>query len=213
MKKKILSVFALSLVIVMMFTGCDTKSFEAGGLSIVVGENGEFIQGESGTWEVPGKYKIEVTGVIYDDTGEAVEPILTPSGNVKYQPEGYFALIFQVTNLGYDLSDKDKENGEIQMSDLFSTFRINDGEGVLTRPYPYEEDDYEYEYSQIKLNYAIPTVEKGETKEVIYEFVTDEPIDVLNDVLVFTTFFNDGEKAYDGVFEMKFTSLAELLAE
>ncbi len=208
------SLVAVLVLASLVFTACgESKSFEAGGLSIVVGENGEFIQGETGTWEVAGKYKIEITGVYYDDTGASVEPILDENGNVDIEPEGYFAVVYNITNLGYELTDKDMEKGGVDMSSMYTTFRINDGKEKYARPYPYEADDYKYSYKDIKLDYIIPAVPKGETEEFYNEFVTNKEIDLDNDVLVFTTFFNDGENTYDGVFEMKFSSLSKFLED
>ncbi len=212
MKKKIFSTLAVCLLATLTFAACgETKSFEAGGLSVVVGENGEFIQGEFGAWEVPGKYKIDVLGAFLDDTGEPVEPILDADGNVEIQPEAYFVLVYDVTNLGYELTEEDAESGEIQKSSMYTTVRINDGEEILLRPYPYGEDDYKHSFKEIKIDYGIPSVAKGETGEFNDQFVTNKPIDIENDVLVFTTFFNDGENSYDGVFEIKFSSLTEVM--
>ncbi len=212
MKKKIFSMVVVCLLAVLTFSACgESKSFEAGGRSIVVGENAEFIQGEYGAWEVPGKYKIDVLGAFLDDTGEPVEPILDEDGNIEIEPEAYFVLVYDVINLGYELTDEDKESGEIQKSAMYTTVRINDGEEILLRPYPYSDTDYKHSFKDVKIDYGIPSVAKGASENFTDQFVTNKPIDIENDVLVFTTFFNDGENTYDGVFELKFSSLAEAM--
>ncbi len=202
------------VVSLFVFSGCgEHKSFEAGGRYIVVGENGEFIQGESGVWEVPGKYKLEVLGVFLDDTGdEETLALKNPSGNVVFEPKGLIIIAYTVTNLGYELTDSDIEKQEIDMSSMYSTFRINDGEKVNLRPYPYSDNDYKY--SKVTLDYGLPLVEKGEETDIIQDgFVTNKAIDLDKDVMVFTTFFNDGTNTYDGVFEMKIRSLSKFLDE
>ncbi len=221
MKKHRMSILLIALLVLFSFTACgESKSIEAGGLSMVLGENAELIQGTGGTWEVPGKYKLEVKGVYLDDTGEAVEDLTDPAGILISPARSHFFIVYDVTNLGYDLTDKDRELNEIQLSNIFTTLRINDGKELGTgneiriRPYPYAENDYKYD--KVKLDYGLDLVENGQSVEDLYfEFVADREINMEKDVLVFTTFFNDDEndQTYDGVFELKFQPLSEYLAE
>ncbi len=217
MNRKIL-LFVLILALTLALVGCgNTKAFEAGGLSIVVNENGELIKGKEGTWEVPGKYRLNIKGVYLDDTKEAIADLKDPAGVLIFRPKGHFYIVYEATNLGYDITEKDKELNNIQLSAIFSTFRLNDGKSqkgniVNIRPYPFSKNDYKYD--KVKLDYRLDLIEKGKTsEELVYEFVTDRSIDIDKDVLVFTTFFNDKEndKTYDGVFELKFKSLSKYI--
>lgn len=198
----------------LALTGCDMSEgcVEAGGRSICAGENTVLVQGTSATWEVPEKYKFECTGVYLDDAYfDEVEPLKDPAGIVKFSPQSRFIVAYQVSNLGYELTDKDRESGTINLSSYWTTFRVNSGDDIVVRPYPWEDDDYKYDAVDFS-DWEIPAVEIGETsEEMLMEIVSDTEIDVDKDVLVFTTFFNDGENTYTGVFEMKFQSLKKYL--
>ncbi len=216
MKKRIVFLLSTLLVLILSLSACsdeDLGCVEAGGLTICAGENTTLISGESGVWEVPGKYRFECLGAFYNDVDlDQIEDLKDPAGLVIFSPKDDFIVAFKVSNLGYTLTDADREKGTIQLSSLYSTNRINDGEKIEYRPYPWEEDDYQYD--EVNLDYEIPAVEKGQSSEVFYdEFVTNYPLDREKDVFVFTTFFNDGENVYNGVFEIKLTSLQKYLEE
>ncbi len=213
MSKKIIVLLSTIMVIMLVITGCSTETgcVEAGGRTICAGENTELIQGTGGVWEIPDKYRFECIGVFYNDVDfEAIQPLKNPdTGVVQFQPEANIIVAYKVSNLGYELTDNDKEQGGVQKSSYYSTLRINDGEKIIIRPYPW--DDTDYKYAKVNLDYRIPAVEIGESVETYDEFVTDTTLDFENDVLVFTTFFNDGKDVYNGVFEMKLQALSKYM--
>lgn len=208
------------ILLAMLFVGgCDAgsgKMIKAGGLSLSVGENGQLMQGESAVWEIPGKWKIEIFGVYLDDTGEELERLEEPGllGKTLMVPKDRFFIEYQITNLGYEIKEEYVKDEELLLSSMFNTFRINTGDEIKVRPYPFTEDDHKYD--SVKLDYHFPALEIGASTDGWYEeFVTDKSIDMEKDVLVFTMFFNDRQEkedvTYDGVFEMKFTSFSAYL--
>lgn len=212
--RRVFKYIGIFLSLTFIFSSCGgSNCFNAGGQKICVGENATFVQGKNGVWEIPGKYKFECKGVFMNDVDlPTIEDLKDPSGNVVFDVKGDFLLVYELTNLGYSLTEKDKESKRITKSGFFEKFDLNDGKEITIRPYPYEDNDYKYD--EISLNYQFPAIEKGEsTGDIFEEFVTDRVLDMDNDVLVFTMFFNDGQQVHEAVFEMELSSLEEFFKE
>lgn len=207
-------VFGIILgLLVLSMTSCDeAQTFEVGGRYVVGDENTHIIKGDGGVWEIPGLYKVEVLGVFIDDeTDYGDELLLERKFSVVFRGKQVFDIAMRVTNINYDVTDKELEEGTIKGSSLCDMMRINDDtDETYLRPFPYDDGDEKYDI--ITLDYGIPAVKKGETSEILtVTMATKKPINIEKDVICFHNFWMTGEAGgITSWFELTPQKLSEL---
>ncbi len=213
--KKLAVVFLALLFAMVVMTSCDDSQakYEVGGTEIVRGKDAQVIRGTEGVWEVPGKYRLTVYGVYYNDYDmDYVDDLTDPSGNVVMSPKTHLILDYTMENLGLE----NVKDGFVEDSKLFDIFMINNGkdangDDINFFVFPYEDDDYEYDGTAFN-GWQLEDLPEG-TEGYLFEIVSASKVNPETDVLVFTASFKDGDEVHEAIFEIKFSSLAKIMEE
>lgn len=191
-------ILVLVLVCLGILCACDESDMvEVGGLKVVAKEGTEVVREFPSSTDILGKWKIEVEEIKLLHPGRFEDLNLFELGNINnpyFVGESVFEVVIHLTNVDYDLTEQNRNDGFVLGTSLFSEMRLNQGElknsfgeRMTMRRYPLEQV---IDYSMVKNKVSFPPVEKGQSKTLTYTYVVDRNIKANEDILVWYAFAN-----------------------